>query len=671
MKAFLGHVPQNPVTLEYFCQRATSGWLVPLRDNGFFKHPQPVERDEETDTVSYIWWPPSRYLARIAGDPPMAREVTDTILGLPPTDNFRVYVDCAEAALKLPPTMAADLAPKVNEWLQVTDSHLLPSRLGNFMVYLARGGEIAATLEVERVLLRLVPTSEPLLFGEGTRTEVRSHFDPWEYQEIVREQVPQFIEAAGISGLDALCGVLEEAAQHLRTEQDGQVRLLSSLYWLDAVGGQEHYHGMRGEEKRALVEAIRDGATSLLESGTATLQEVIEVLARFQNGIFTRLTLHLLGEYGENHREIVARYLLDRGLFESREAGEDYRQLLHERFALLDVSERDTILTWIQEGPPPGRVEAVFRNWDGREPAVEEEREYIRRWQRDRLALIKEHLEEDSLALYDELVQEFGEPTEPAPRPSARWVGTESPRSDDEIDALSMEELASFLRTWTPDSSPFAPDDEGLAAALRRAVARKPSQFADSAELVVDVAPIYLSALFWGWFDAREDAGTWSWKYILALGTWVIEQTDDSSVVDSRGWAWARRSVIALLTVVLREVPDAVPSDQQDALWAIIRALTDDPDPSPETEARHVAGKSDLHSLALNSTRSEALRATVFLAWWVRTHSRPVLEEAEAQFLGARVPTRGQTDARSAPYAAGRELSGGTYGVWRDAAVPG
>lgn len=523
VKTFLGHVPQNPVTLEYFCQRATSDWLVPLRDNGLFKHPQPVERDEETDTVSYIWWPPSRYLAWIAGEPDVARDVADTILALPPTDNFRVYVDCGEAALKLPPAMAADLAPKLNEWLHVTDSHLLPSRLGNLIVHLARGGEIAAALEVERVLLRLVPTSEPLLLGEGTRTDVRSRFDPWEYGEIVRAQVPQVIEAAGLAGLDTLCELLEEAALHLQTEQDGQVRPLSSLYWLDSVGGHEQYHGMRGEEKRALVEAIRDGVASLLTSGAVTVPEVIEVLARHQSGIFTRLTLYLLREHGENHRGIVARYLFDRGLFESREAGEDYRQLLHERFVLLDASERATILTWIQEGPPPGWVDAIFRNCDGREPTVEEEREYIRRWQRDRLGLIAEYLEGDFLALYNELVQEFGEPAEPAPRPSGRWVGTESPLSDDEIDALSMEEFASFLRTWTPDSSRIAPDDEGLAVALRRAVTRKPSQFAGSAELFVDVAPIYVSALFWGWFDARADAGTWSWERILDLCTWVSQ----------------------------------------------------------------------------------------------------------------------------------------------------
>ncbi len=79
---------------------------------------------------------------------------------------------------------------------------------------------------------------------------------------------------------------------------------------------------------------------------------------------------------------------------------------------------------------------------------------------------------------------------------------------------------------------------------------------------------------------------------------------------------------------------DAVSIDQRDALWAVIRPLTDDPDPSPETEARYVTGTSDLHSLALNSTRSEALRATVFFAWWVRNHSRPTLAGARAEFVG-------------------------------------
>jgi hypothetical protein len=124
-------------------------------------------------------------------------------LGFEQDSGFGVYVDCAEAAVELPPTMAADLAPKVNGWLEVTDSHLLPARLGHLMVHLARGGEVASALQVARALLRLVPTSEPLVLGEGTRTDVRSRFDPWEYGQIVCEQLRSSREFHTILGTTA------------------------------------------------------------------------------------------------------------------------------------------------------------------------------------------------------------------------------------------------------------------------------------------------------------------------------------------------------------------------------------------------------------------------------------------------------------------------------------
>jgi hypothetical protein len=154
---FLGTVPQNPVTLQYFCQRATPGWMAPLREKGFFREPPAVARDEEAGTSTYMWWPASRYLARMAAQhPETAREVVDLMVGLPPTDNFRVYVDCAEAVTHAPPHIAAAMAPKVTQWLEATDGHLLPSRVARLMVHLARGGEAGAALEITRALLGLV-----------------------------------------------------------------------------------------------------------------------------------------------------------------------------------------------------------------------------------------------------------------------------------------------------------------------------------------------------------------------------------------------------------------------------------------------------------------------------------------------------------------------------------
>ena len=65
------NVPNNLVTLGYFFDNLeSSAWLKPLLDDGFFKHPPELVRDEETQSVTFPQWPESRYLARIAGKAP-------------------------------------------------------------------------------------------------------------------------------------------------------------------------------------------------------------------------------------------------------------------------------------------------------------------------------------------------------------------------------------------------------------------------------------------------------------------------------------------------------------------------------------------------------------------------------------------------------------------------
>ena len=94
------HAPNNLVALGYFFENITSvEWLAPLATVGLFSRPVPLERED--DTIRFIQWPQSRYLARVASDAPQA--VADIIQDIPNTDNISVLTDFADAACAMPP----------------------------------------------------------------------------------------------------------------------------------------------------------------------------------------------------------------------------------------------------------------------------------------------------------------------------------------------------------------------------------------------------------------------------------------------------------------------------------------------------------------------------------------------------------------------------------------
>src|SRR5882724_2577828 len=107
----------------YFFDHLNSpGWIEPLGKKGFFTDP-PAPKAEE-NSVSYPYWPESRYLTRMANIPEAQEAVVNTVLKIPKTSNIRVHLDIVESALALPPQLSARLLPKTEEWFAIS-RHLL------------------------------------------------------------------------------------------------------------------------------------------------------------------------------------------------------------------------------------------------------------------------------------------------------------------------------------------------------------------------------------------------------------------------------------------------------------------------------------------------------------------------------------------------------------------
>lgn len=148
------NAPNNLVSYGYFFDNITSTeWLAPLSAEGLFG--QPVRLEQQGDGISFIQWPQSRFLARVASEAPEA--VADIILEIPNTDNISILMDFADAACAMPPGQAVRLFGQAKVWASGPHAalSLLPERMGRLIVHLAEGGYPTESLGLAKVVLAL------------------------------------------------------------------------------------------------------------------------------------------------------------------------------------------------------------------------------------------------------------------------------------------------------------------------------------------------------------------------------------------------------------------------------------------------------------------------------------------------------------------------------------
>src|SRR5208283_4198309 len=115
-------------------------WVAPLFQKGFFRTPPPLIPVQGGPYFKAPPWPESRFLARIAGSATADEQarITDIALALADTENVSVQQDLAEIALAIPPALAVRFVPKAKKWMKNFTFLLVPLKLGELAVHLAR-----------------------------------------------------------------------------------------------------------------------------------------------------------------------------------------------------------------------------------------------------------------------------------------------------------------------------------------------------------------------------------------------------------------------------------------------------------------------------------------------------------------------------------------------------
>ena len=463
--------------------------------------------------------------------------------------------------------------------------------------------------------------------SQGALSQARARFDAWHYERILENNIRHLVAAAGVKAFALLCDLLESAVQLSRdgTGEEGGEDF--SYIWRRAIEGEKRrgFHEIRD----LLASAVRDAAVKIVGTDRSLISPVVDELERRPSKIFRRIALHVLRFFPDSGPGLARLRLMDRTLFEDRGVQREYALLLRDRFGSLLTDNQHEILAWFEQGPDLDKFHESRKAWGERPPTGEESEAYARHWRMKRLRWIRDSLPDVWKQRYEALVQEFGEPEDPefVPSSEAVWVGPKTPKSEEELRAMSTHDVIAYLKEWCPseDSGPGGSSIEGLGRQLRSVVASKASNFVQQVSSFKGLDPTYVRALLEGLHEAVSKKA-FDWQPVIEFSLWLAAQPRkiEGRVAQKwdadEDWGPTRATLGRLLSAGLQEGESEIPLSLGGQVWQVLRELTNDPEPTPQYEKEFGGTNMDPVTMSINTVRGEAMHTVMRYALWLRRH---------------------------------------------------
>lgn len=331
-------IPDTPLVREHFFERAGPEWMPTLYAAGVFESPRVAQGD------ALYRWCQSTYLKRIATVAAVQADVAKVLAELEPQPVLRMHMDLLEAARALPPALAAGWAEKEAQWIETLPSLIgyYAEELATFAGALADAGACAPALRLARALLSLrVGRPAPAGFFH---LQVAPLFDHYHYARVATALVPAVKRCPRellVAGIGILAPALTSRRRRRSFEDD-------SINWCERIDGANEDDD---QVAASLVHLIRDAARASVSADNASLDAVCADLRGGGTAVFRRIELDLLTWCADAPRDRVTGVLMERELFTNTSTWLEYSVLLRRHWGDLDAAQRETILTWIDEGP--------------------------------------------------------------------------------------------------------------------------------------------------------------------------------------------------------------------------------------------------------------------------------------------------------------------------------
>lgn len=171
--------------------------------------------------------------------------------------------------------------------------------------------------------------------------------------------------------------------------------------------------------------------------------------------------------------------------------------------------------------------------------------------------------------------------------PEVGFVGPAAPLSRDQLQAMTVEEVVTFLRDWQPSEDDWhAPSREGAARLLRHLVAEDPERFAVGARAFSDVDPTYAHALLAVCARSAPTTAPSTGRPVLDLALAILDKPRliegrDPTGFDGNdpGWAWTWQELAHLIGAGFAG-DGALPREERERVWQLLARLADDEHPA-------------------------------------------------------------------------------------------
>jgi hypothetical protein len=611
---------EKPELRQYFFRsQPNAAWTDVLWDYGFLTNaPLAIAED---DKVRFPYWDAQEYLISVAQHAPDV--VVKHLRTLQGHDWYRGRA--LHALQSIPPENLAQIIPTVLEWLEHQDiASVVADDAYQLMVELAKKGNPTA-LEIFRRLTTPFPPERVKQIGEYIiNAEARSilpHFR-WGREldkvllllnEIDATQIALILEAHLTNALR-----IEAEAQKA---SDSKYSFYS--WWRSAIECTSQ--DLSQDFKDVLLEALRDTLEFLARHDRISVAEILRRYSTDDHEILRRLRLYVLQTFPSEFEEEVRHELLLEANFDDTGLHHEFFMLLNRGFAVLNDEQREDVIKIILKGPPNENVER-FIDWvndlesEKREPAVQD---YIKRWIRDRLSMIAEHLDEARSTVLKNLIAEFGEPEHPD---FTSWTGEAfavadvSPLPYEQLSLMTPTELLRFLQQWQPDKNRMFGAEvisyRGLSKAVAAVVESQPLKYREHFVSIGLMRPEFAYALLGEQRLDNETVHNISddvWPVYFDLCDAMLRDDAIASDMNRTGeinWRDARSAMVTFIEAGLKRSKDkksSISSAYFPRVRDILIRLTNDPDPTIEEEQSESFPHRDPATSALNHVRSKAL----------------------------------------------------------------
>ena len=485
------------------------------------------------------------------------------------------------------------------------------------MVQLASGGKTKEAIKLARDVLALSPDQDDI---DGEKQdhaftpsrEPKAHFNIWHYEQIVDKYVPQLVKHTGLEALIILCELLNSAIRLTKRNEGTDEYEDYSFIWKGSI--EEQHEENSHDFKELLISSIRDAAENLMHTNG---EDVIRFIDKQSFKVFKRLSIHLRRKWPEIDTEGTGRLISDYAVLNDHNFEVELRKLLTEIFKVTTKEVQQTYLEFVDNGPDHKKWVDQIEARTGQAPSEEQIKRYIRHWQYKKLYPIREFLLEGYRQQYEEFVEEFGDIDETELRPYRMKIisGVTSPKSTDELKAMSIDDFIAFLSSWESSESWEGPSKEGLCQNITQIVLSDPNTFSLEFEKFQGLDPDYIGALITGVDQAAKQGIAFSWEHVFHLCLWVLKQSKSDKEADK--WHSARNNIVELISTGLSSIKNGIPYDMRPIVWSILAPLTADTEPTAEYEATYGGSNMDPTSLSINTIRGKAIHAAISYAVWV------------------------------------------------------